>query len=133
MITAIFFVAGAMAVAGALGIVLLKNPISSVLSLVLVMFALSVLFLVLSAQFLFAAQIIVYAGAVMVLFLFVIALLGPVRELATERLPRQWWLAVLVAAGFGVLLVSLLSNLRLRVPEGAPPNLFGSVEGIAFG
>ena len=97
MITAIFFVAAVVALAGAAGIVLFRNPIASVLSLVLVMFALSVLFLLLSAQFLFAVQLIVYAGAVMVLFLFVIALLGPVRELATTRLPRQSALAVVVA------------------------------------
>ncbi len=137
MITAIFLVAALLAVAGALGVILGRNPINSVLSLVLVMFALSVLFLILSAQFLFAAQIIVYAGAVMVLFLFVIALLGPVRELATERLPRQWWLALVVAGGFGILLASLLGsvvgNLRFHTPEANSLSLFGSVEDVAFG
>jgi NADH-quinone oxidoreductase subunit J len=137
LITAIFFVAALVAVGGALGVVLLKNPISSVLSLVLVMFALSVLFLILSAQFVFAAQIIVYAGAVMVLFLFVVALLGPVAELATERLPRQWWLALVLAGAFAVLLVSLLANVvgkvRFHAPEAGSLTLFGSVEDIAFG
>ena len=133
MITAIFFVAALVALAGAIGIVLLRNPIASVLSLVLVMLALSVLFLLLSAQFLFAVQIIVYAGAVMVLFLFVIALLGPIRELATERLPRQGLLAVIFAAGFAALLVSLLGNLRYHPAAGANLDLFGSVEQIALG
>lgn len=133
MISAIFFLAGLIAVAGALGVVLFRNPIASVLSLVLVMFSLSVLFLLLSAQFLFAAQIIVYAGAVMVLFLFVIALLGPVREAASERLPRQWWLGLMAAGGFGVLIVSMLLNLRFRAPQQASLDLFGSVEEIAFG
>jgi len=133
LITAIFFAAAAMALGGAVGIVLLRNPIASVLSLVLTMFALSALFLLLSAQFIFAVQIIVYAGAVMVLFLFVIALLGPVRELASERLPRQRVLAVIVAAAFALLLVSLLGNLRFHAPEGTDLSLFGSVEDIAFG
>ncbi|GAC1653278.1 MAG: NADH-quinone oxidoreductase subunit J [Candidatus Dormibacteraceae bacterium] len=133
MITAIFFAAAAMALGGAVGIVLLRNPIASVLSLVLTMFALSALFLLLSAQFIFAVQIIVYAGAVMVLFLFVIALLGPVRELASERLPRQRVLAVIVAAAFALLLVSLLGNLRFHAPESTDLGLFGSVEDIAFG
>jgi NADH-quinone oxidoreductase subunit J len=133
LITAIFLVAAATALAGAAGIVLLRNAIASVLSLVLVMLALSVLFLLLSAQFLFAVQIIVYAGAVMVLFLFVIALLGPVRELATTRLPRQGILAVIVAAGFAALLVSLLSNLRFHSAANTDLNTFGSVEQIAFG
>ena len=122
-----------MALGGAVGIILFRNPIASVLSLVLVMFALSALFLLLSAQFIFAVQIIVYAGAVMVLFLFVIALLGPVRELADERLPRQGLLAVIVAAAFALLLVSLLGNLRFRAPEHADLALFGTVEDIAFG
>lgn len=133
MITAIFFVAATLALAGAAGIVTFRNAIASVLSLVLVMLALSVLFLLLSAQFLFAVQIIVYAGAVMVLFLFVIALLGPVRELATTRLPRQGTLAVIVAAGFAALLVSLLSNLRFHPSAGGDLTVFGSVEQIAFG
>ena len=133
MITAIFFVAALVALAGAVGIVLFRNPIASVLSLVLVMFALSVLFLLLSAQFLFAVQLIVYAGAVMVLFLFVIALLGPVRELATTRLPQQSLLAVIVAAGFATLLVSLLGNVIYHVPTATNLDVFGSVEQIAFG
>jgi NADH-quinone oxidoreductase subunit J len=132
LITAIFFVAALVALAGAAGIVLFRNPIASVLSLVLVMFALSVIFLLLSAQFLFAVQLIVYAGAVMVLFLFVIALLGPVRELATARLPRQGVLAVVLAAGFATLLVSLLGNLRFHSPAATNLDAFGTVEQVAF-
>ena len=133
MITAIFVVASLFALVGAAGIVLFRNPMGSVLSLVLVMLSLSVHFLLLSAQFLFAVQIIVYAGAVMVLFLFVIALLGPVRELVSDRLPRQGWLAVIFAAGFAVLLVSLLGNLGYHAPAHADLNLFGSVEQVAVG
>ena len=86
MAVAVFFVAAAVAILGGVGVVSFHQPIRSVLSLVLVMLALSVIFLLLSAQFVFAVQIIVYAGAVMVLFLFVIALLGPARELGRGRL-----------------------------------------------
>src|SRR5438094_75560 len=93
MAIAVFFVAAAVAVLGGIGVVAFHQPIRSVLSLVLVMLALSVIFLLLSAQFVFAVQIIVYAGAVMVLFLFVIALLGPARDLARgrvrDRLPAE--------------------------------------------
>ena len=133
MITAIFFVASLLAVIGAVGVVLFRNAIASVLSLVLVMLALSVHFLLLSAQFLFAVQVIVYAGAVMVLFLFVIALLGPVRELAAESLPRQRVLAVVFTASFAALLVALLGNLRYRAPASADLGAFGSVEQVAIG
>src|SRR5438876_647766 len=75
-----------MAVIGGIGVISFHQPVRSVLSLVVVMLALSVLFLLLSAQFIFAVQIIVYAGAVMVLFLFVITLLGPARG---ETSPHQ--------------------------------------------
>jgi len=132
LITAIFFIASFFALAGAAGVVLFRNPIGSVLSLVLVMLSLSVHFLLLSAQFLFAVQIIVYAGAVMVLFLFVIALLGPGRELAASKLPRQGWLAAIFAAGFAVLLASLLGNLSYHQPAHANLDLFGTVEQVAI-
>jgi NADH-quinone oxidoreductase subunit J len=72
----LFFVAGIGALAGALGVVLLRNPFYSVLSLVGHLIALAVLFLLLQAQFVAAAQVVVYAGAVMVLYVFVVAYVG---------------------------------------------------------
>ena len=72
----LFFVAGLGAVAGALGVVLLRNPFYSVLALVSHLIALAVLFLLLRAEFLAAAQVVVYAGAVMVLYVFVVAYVG---------------------------------------------------------
>jgi NADH-quinone oxidoreductase subunit J len=71
-----FFVAGLMALAGALGVVMLRNPFYSVLALVGHLVALALLFLLLRAQFLAAAQVVVYAGAVMVLYVFVVAYVG---------------------------------------------------------
>ena len=72
----LFFVAGLGALAGALGVVLIRNPFYSVLSLVVHLVALALLFLLLSAQFIAAAQVVVYAGAVMVLYVFVVAYVG---------------------------------------------------------
>ena len=72
----LFFVAALLAIAGALGVVLLRNPFYSVLSLVVHLVALALLFLLLSAEFLAAAQVVVYAGAVMVLYVFVTAYVG---------------------------------------------------------
>ena len=72
----LFFVMAAGAVGGALGVVLLRNPFYSVLALVAHLIALAVLFLLLSAQFIAAAQVVVYAGAVMVLYVFVVAYVG---------------------------------------------------------
>jgi NADH-quinone oxidoreductase subunit J len=68
-----FFVGAIGALAGAVGVVLLRNPFYSVLALVAHLFSLALLFLLLRAQFLAAAQLIVYAGAVMVLYVFVVA------------------------------------------------------------
>ena len=82
-----------------------RRPLYSALSLVVNMLSLALLFLVLSAQFLAAAQVIVYAGAVMVLFVFVIALLNPGRDETVHREPLQTGLAIglgTIFAGFGV-------------------------------
>jgi NADH-quinone oxidoreductase subunit J len=133
MATAIFFISAVVAVAGGVGVIVSRQPIRSVLSLVVVMLALSVQYLLLSAQFLFAVQVIVYAGAVMVLFVFVIALLGPARELPSNRLRFQVPLsiilvAILAGAGFG-----LLRGIQLRAPEQADLRLFGTVQDVAVG
>ena len=72
----LFFLAGIGALAGALGVVVLRNPFYSVLALVAHLLALAVLFLLLHAEFLAAAQVVVYAGAVMVLYIFVVAYIG---------------------------------------------------------
>ena len=72
----LFFAAGLGAIAGAMGVVLLRNPFYSVLALVAHLVALAVLFLLLRADFIAAAQVVVYAGAVMVLYVFVVAYVG---------------------------------------------------------
>jgi NADH-quinone oxidoreductase subunit J len=72
----LFFLAGALALAGALGVVMLRNPFYSVLALVGHLVALALLFLLLRAEFVAAAQVVVYAGAVMVLYVFVVAYIG---------------------------------------------------------
>ena len=72
----LFFIAAAGALGGALGVVAMRNPFYATLSLICHLIALAVLFLLLQAQFLAAAQIVVYAGAVMVLYVFVVAYVG---------------------------------------------------------
>jgi NADH-quinone oxidoreductase subunit J len=77
---AIFIIFGVLAVAGALNLLLQRHPINSALSLVVVMMSLAVLYWSLGAEFLAAAQVIVYSGAIMVLFVFVIMLLNAGEE-----------------------------------------------------
>ena len=72
----IFFVFGALTLAGAFGVILARNPVHSALSLVVTLVSVAVLFLQQDAHLLAAVQVVVYAGAIVVLFLFVIMLLG---------------------------------------------------------
>jgi NADH:ubiquinone oxidoreductase subunit 6 (subunit J) len=72
----LFFVAAIGALGGALGVVILRNPFYSVLALVAHLVALAMLFLLLHAEFIAAGQVVVYAGAVMVLYVFVVAYIG---------------------------------------------------------
>jgi NADH:ubiquinone oxidoreductase subunit 6 (subunit J) len=79
-----FFIAAIGALAGAIGVVTLRNPFYSVLSLVFHLICLAALFLLLRAEFVAAAQVIVYAGAVMVLYVFVVAYVGGSGEPTTR-------------------------------------------------
>ena len=132
MAIVIFFIAAALAVAGGIGVITFRQPIRSVLSLVVVMIALSILFLLLSAQFIFVAQVIVYAGAVMVLFLFVIALLGPAKEIAKGRLRFQTWLSALFVLALFGLLWAMLQGVQYRQPEQTDLSIFGTVQWIGL-
>lgn len=126
--TFLFIAAAALAIAGAVMVCVAKNPVHNVLALVTNFLGLALLYLTLHAEFLAVIQIIIYAGAVMVLFLFVIALLTagtkPV-ENAKETLPYQ--AAAAVAVGF--ILVALLGvrAVPARVPVPAVFANFGSV------
>ncbi|MGH2906118.1 MAG: NADH-quinone oxidoreductase subunit J family protein [Solirubrobacterales bacterium] len=89
MVAILFFLAAAGAIGGAIAVVTLKNPFFSVLALVIHLIALAILFLLLYAEFLAAAQLIVYAGAVMVLYVFVVSYVGGADEpLDQAGIPR---------------------------------------------
>jgi NADH-quinone oxidoreductase subunit J len=106
----VFIVAGAMVLGGALGVVLRANPVHAALSLVLTLFGIAVLFVAQEAHFLAAVQVIVYAGAIVVLFLFVIMLLGVDRvdDLRIEPLRIQRPLAALIGVGTVALVIAAL-------------------------
>jgi NADH-quinone oxidoreductase subunit J len=106
----VFICSAAMVLAGALGVVLRSNPVHAALSLVLTLFGIAVMFVSQQAEFLAAVQVIVYAGAIVVLFLFVIMLLGVDRaeNLETESLGIQRPLAIILSLGFVALLVTTI-------------------------
>ncbi|MFZ6005857.1 MAG: NADH-quinone oxidoreductase subunit J [Actinomycetota bacterium] len=105
----VFVVSAAICLGGALGVVLNRNPVHAALSLVATLFGIAVLFIAQEANFLAAVQIIVYAGAIVVLFLFVLMLLGVDRaeDLSIEPLTGQRIAAVVI--GLGILALPLLA------------------------
>jgi NADH-quinone oxidoreductase subunit J len=119
----LFFIAGLFALGGALGVVLLRNPFFSVLALVMHLLALATLFLLLHAQFLAASQIIVYAGAVMVLYVFVAAYVGDVDEPLSPSGPLLTLGPLFAAALFVELVIAALgTGLSAINSEGATIN-----------
>jgi NADH-quinone oxidoreductase subunit J len=99
-VTAVFFyLAGAGALGSAIAVVTQRNPFLAALALILHLASLATLFLVLQADFLAAAQVLVYAGAVMVMFLFVIAYIGPRHETPWSSGPSWQTFAAVLAAG----------------------------------
>jgi NADH-quinone oxidoreductase subunit J len=116
----VFWVFAPISVASAIGMLMMRNAIHAALFLVVNFFCLAVFYLILDAPFLFAVQIVVYAGAIMVLFLFVIMLLGVDRtEDLRERLRGQRWLAIAFGAAF-VLEVTLAIRAGIGFATLAP-------------
>jgi NADH:ubiquinone oxidoreductase subunit 6 (subunit J) len=103
--TVVWFVAAAAAIACAFAVILQRNPFISAIALLGNLASLATLFVLLQSDFVAAAQIIVYAGAVMVMFLFVIAYIGPRGEIAGTN--RRTWQIVVGSTAAGAILVEL--------------------------
>jgi NADH-quinone oxidoreductase subunit J len=111
----VFFSAAVMIIGGAIGVITLKNPVHAALGLVLTLFGVAVQFVAMEAHFLAAVQVIVYAGAIVVLFLFVIMLLGIDEsiDLSIEPIPIQRPLAAVMTLG----LVGMLGAAIVRAQD----------------
>lgn len=131
-----FYACAVMAIAGAVFTVIARNPIRGAMGLLLMILSVAGIYLALHAQFLAAVQLIVYAGAIVVLFIFVIMLLGPD---ATPPHDQRGQIPRTIGAGLfglgGLAAMSLIVRSVPAVPKGqllpTPPNDFGSVD--AFG
>ncbi|OIJ66806.1 NADH-quinone oxidoreductase subunit J [Streptomyces mangrovisoli] len=128
-----FWVLGTVAVLGALSTVFMKRAVHSALSLAGTMIVLAVFYLANGAYFLGIVQIVVYTGAIMMLFLFVVMLVGvTAADSLKETIKGQRWLALLCGVGFGVLLLAGIANASLKDFEGiGQANANGNVEGLA--
>jgi NADH-quinone oxidoreductase subunit J len=106
-----FWMLAPVMILGALGMILARKPVHSALCLAAVMISLAVQYAAQEAPFLFVVQIIVYTGAILMLFLFVLMLVGvDIRESLVETIKGQRTLAVLAGLGFGALLVFAVGN-----------------------
>ena len=129
MVTALFFLFAGLAIACAISLVYHKNPLYSAISLVGVLISLACVYVTLAAPFIAAVQILIYAGAIMVLFLFVIMFLNAA-ELERER--GLWW-------GFGTILAFMLAGVLVPLFVGdelaeesvTASDIFGSPEMLA--
>ena len=116
----IFFIAAIGALAGAIGVIVVRNPFYSVLSLVGHLICLAALFLLLRAEFVAAAQVVVYAGAVMVLYVFVVAYVGGGEELAAGSALRILGPLMALALAIELCIAMLGSALKGISGKGAP-------------
>ena len=119
----LFIILGTTAVATGIAVVVSKNPVHAVLFLVINFFSIAMFYLILSAQFIAFLQILVYAGAIMVLFLFVIMLLnltGAIEDVE-DKLPAQKWVAIALACALLLEVCIILANgVFAKTPKAAP-------------
>ncbi|MFC7310052.1 NADH-quinone oxidoreductase subunit J [Streptomyces monticola] len=128
-----FWVLGTVAVIGALCTVFMKKAVHSALCLAGTMIILAVFYLANGAYFLGIVQVVVYTGAIMMLFLFVVMLVGvTAADSLKETIKGQRWLAALCGLGFAVLLVGGIGNASIKEFNGlGQANAGGNVEGLA--
>jgi NADH-quinone oxidoreductase subunit J len=130
----LFSVFGLICVAGAVNLLVQRHPINSALSLVVVMAALAVEYLLLGAEFVAAVQVIVYAGAIMVLFVFVIMLLNAGEEELTQGSRVAWLLGIPGVLGVTVILcwALLTRSMTTSVSIGALPGHPADIAQLLF-
>ncbi len=127
----IFGLLGVVVIVTALGMLLSRNAIYSALFLVLNFATVAVLYIILGAPFISLVQITVYAGSIMVMFLFVIMLLGAERLPGSDRLRRQRWIASILGLVFVAQLILFISlRGQLTAPIGTLPAALGSPQSV---
>ena len=129
----VFWILGGIALIGALGVVCAPKAVYSAIFLAMTMIALAVLYIAQEALFLGVVQVVVYTGAVMMLFLFVLMLVGVDNsESLVETIRGQRVAAIAVGVGFGVLLIAGIGTVSTSGYTGLPEaNSSGNVEGLA--
>lgn len=127
----LFYVFAAIAVAGGLAVILQRRPIYSALALIVVMVSLAVIYLLLGAEFMAAIQVLVYAGAIMVVFVFVIMLLNAGKEAPTKKSVFARYLSLPVPAAFLGFVIYAVVTEYPRDSLAVGGRLDGSVHNVA--
>lgn len=115
-----FIIMGALSIFAAVMMLISENAVHSALFLILNLFSVAMLFLLLNASFLAMVQIVVYAGAIMILFLFVIMLLGAEKLLPESEKPLQWLAPVAVSLVIAILLIASIAILQSEIDTSEP-------------
>lgn len=127
----LFLILGALGIASAVGVIATRNPIGAAMSLVIHFIALAGLYLSLNAMFMAAIQVLVYAGAIMVLVVFVIMLLNlGHEEKLRERITSRQGLGIAVSLLLGGVLVFVVTRLTFGTPSGGGLADTGSVQAV---
>jgi len=128
----LFWILAPIIVLAALGVLFSRKAVHAALLLAVVMISLALLYLVQDAPFLFVVQIIVYTGAILMLFLFVVMLIGvDASDSVVETIPGQRITGVLLGLAFGLLLVLGISQVSVHVAGLTEANADGNIEGLA--
>lgn len=129
----VFLIFGGVAVAGAVSMVGARNPVYSAIGLLSTMFSIAVMYVLLDAHFVAAVQVIIYAGAVMTLFLFVIMLIGVDKsDPYGTQVPAQRLLTWVVALGlFAAIALAGSAAWVTGIGNPASPDLNGTIENVA--
>ncbi|MBT3248508.1 MAG: NADH-quinone oxidoreductase subunit J [Actinobacteria bacterium] len=131
MDAAVFLISAVVVLSGAVGVLLARNPIHAALFLIETLFGIAVLFILLDATFLAAVQVVVYAGAIVILFLFVIMLLGVDRadDLGIEPIAGQRPMAAVIGASLlGLTLTTLLIAVNGPTGDAGTTAVLGNAE-----
>jgi NADH-quinone oxidoreductase subunit J len=128
----IFFVLAGLAVLGAISLILQKHPIHSALSLIVVMVALAGLYLLMGAEFVAAVQIIVYGGAIMVLFVFVIMLLNAGEEERTNFSKLATYAGIPLALAMTGFIAAAIAQSSGRLGTAAPSGTLTSTKTLSL-
>ena len=132
MIDKIFFMLSALTIISATMVVVSKHPIRSVLFLVLTFFLISAHYVLLNAQFLALVNIVVYAGAILVLFLFVIMFLNLNKEIETVKGYFPWFAAVISGGCLMLIVISALEKSNIRPKSTVSDYSIGMVENLGM-